>query len=335
MKRIFPKANQLLFKDVETTRQYKYFTLEDFKNTYDGRIPTEKSEKEIFEIADPRGFKLFEKKWKRWTSQKIMDKDISLSDFYYQRSGLFPEFSKIVCIVIGFVYNDEIRIKRFFGHDEKMILADFIKTVEGDWFFHEVEVTDYRVNNKLRNINAVQSPNVKIQTLGGSDSYSWNSEVKKWFKRVPKLKLCGHNLKGFDLPMLYKRCIVHGFNPPSIVPSSFVPKYENTSIDTMMVWSHNSFNNYATLDEICYALDLPSPKQSLSGADVSDCYWATNDFEDTDREENLISIVDYCELDTRALIDVAEIFNNLKIIMPTTELSEINENVLSESTQSN
>ena len=57
--------------------------------------------------------------------------DVFESDevLYNTRAGIFAEFGRIVCISIGVLVNKEggnqIRIKSFYGHDEKQLLSEF------------------------------------------------------------------------------------------------------------------------------------------------------------------------------------------------------------------
>lgn len=43
----------------------------------------------------------------------------------YERAGIYAEFGKIVCISVGFLHGDELRLKSFYDHDEKQLLNDF------------------------------------------------------------------------------------------------------------------------------------------------------------------------------------------------------------------
>ncbi len=59
-------------------------------------------------------------------------RDIALetpSDLY-SRAGIYAEFGKIICISVGYIRNDNkqntLRVKSFYGNDEKKILTDFI-----------------------------------------------------------------------------------------------------------------------------------------------------------------------------------------------------------------
>lgn len=80
-------------------------------------------------------FHLLEEKWQELWEEKtarILPDGITPGAFYPQRAGVMAEFSKIVCISIGFFIREQhlkIRVKSFYGDDEKKILVDFLQTV--------------------------------------------------------------------------------------------------------------------------------------------------------------------------------------------------------------
>ena len=80
-------------------------------------------------------FNLLEEKWQELWQEKtarILPDGITPGEFYPQRAGVMAEFSKIVCISIGFFIREQqlkIRVKSFYGDDEKKILVDFLQTI--------------------------------------------------------------------------------------------------------------------------------------------------------------------------------------------------------------
>lgn len=52
----------------------------------------------------------------------------------YERAGVMAEFSKVVCISTGFVHTQDnepsLRLKSFYGHDEKELLTSFARMVD-------------------------------------------------------------------------------------------------------------------------------------------------------------------------------------------------------------
>jgi len=90
--------NKVLFLDIETVPQ-----VEDWTN------------------LDEQTQNLWDKKTK---SQR--KEDISAEDFFRDRGGIMAEFGKIICISIGMLEkNNELKIKSFYGDNEKDLLLDF------------------------------------------------------------------------------------------------------------------------------------------------------------------------------------------------------------------
>jgi hypothetical protein len=72
----------------------------------------------------PEKMKLFwDKKAKKLASEHENSEEI------YQRAGIYAEFGKIICISVGILFTEKkekfLRVKSFFGHDEKKILFEF------------------------------------------------------------------------------------------------------------------------------------------------------------------------------------------------------------------
>ena len=78
--------------------------------------------------------------------------------------------------------------------------------------------------------------------------------------------LVGHNIIGFDLPFLWKRCMVLGVKPPSWFPRN-PSKYSSELVrDTMLLWDQDQRAG-GSMDRICRLLGIPG-KGEVSGADV-------------------------------------------------------------------
>jgi len=94
------KLENILFLDIETVSQQAEFSTLDEKSKY-----------------------LWEKK-----AQRITD-DGKTAEDSYNKAGMYSEFGKIVCISVGYIKSNEqiktLRIKSFYGDDEKKILSDF------------------------------------------------------------------------------------------------------------------------------------------------------------------------------------------------------------------
>lgn len=77
---------------------------------------------ESFDKLDPLFQGLWEKKSKFFREEGQTAADV------YERAGIYSEFGKIICISVGILKVKEgsfIRLKSFYGHDEKALLLDF------------------------------------------------------------------------------------------------------------------------------------------------------------------------------------------------------------------
>lgn len=81
-------------------------------------------------------FESLNEEWKLLWEDKVKNSvpdGITASEFYPKRAGVMAEFSKIICISMGYFNREEnlrMRVKSFFGHDEKKILQAFVNTVQ-------------------------------------------------------------------------------------------------------------------------------------------------------------------------------------------------------------
>ena len=98
------KTDQIFFFDIETVSQYHAFD----------------------EVSDTAKL-LWEGKY-----GKLRPDDITEADYYFEKSGLYAEFGKIVCISVGFLDAEgkELAVKSFSGNDEKQILTEFAELLE-------------------------------------------------------------------------------------------------------------------------------------------------------------------------------------------------------------
>jgi len=68
---------------------------------------------------------------------KFLQKDGQTAEDVYERAGIYAEFGKIVCISCGIVADrpqgKQIRLKSFYGDDEKTMLLDFVKLLNDNY----------------------------------------------------------------------------------------------------------------------------------------------------------------------------------------------------------
>ena len=66
----------------------------------------------------------FQKLWDK-KAERLKRSEEDTASSLYDRSGIYAEFGKIVCISVGFIKNREFRIKSYYGDDELELLKEF------------------------------------------------------------------------------------------------------------------------------------------------------------------------------------------------------------------
>jgi len=137
--------NQVLFLDIETVPQQYSF---------------EEATENIKYLWGKKAKYLINKE------KKEEPKDI------WQRAGIYAEFGKIICISVGFISDNQIRLKSFYGDNEKDILTEFKKLLETSYIknnnflcAHNGKEFDYPYIARRMLINGIKVP--KILDLAG------------------------------------------------------------------------------------------------------------------------------------------------------------------------
>lgn len=76
----------------------------------------------------------------------------------------------------------------------------------------------------------------------------------------------GHNSNGFDIPFVWKRCIVLGVKPPVWFPRDPKP-WGDSTFDTMLAWNGPGAKAGGSMERICKILGIPG-KQGMDGSQV-------------------------------------------------------------------
>ena len=138
----------------------------------------------------------------------------------------------------------------------------------------------------------------KMQSFSDPDEKKLLKDVQKLLHRIGNLGfyLCGHNVKGFYIPVLAKRMIMNGLLPPKILPGHDTKPWEIKALDTKELWQYGGYGSIASLELMCVCLGVESSKtMEVTGNKVHEAFWVKKDYE---------GIVKYCEKDVSVLIDV-------------------------------
>jgi len=133
-----------------------------------------------------------------------------------------------------------------------------------------------------------------FQSYYGDDEKENLILIKKLLQKIHTggMDLCGHNIKGFDIPYLCKRFLANDIIPPVIIQTHNKKPWELTHFDTQEFWSFASFGQkYSSLDLLTCTMRIESPKENMEGNMVHEEYWTNS---------NVEGIKDYCEQDVFA-----------------------------------
>ena len=106
------------------------------------------------------------------------------------------------------------------------------------------------------------------------------------------ITVVGHNVTGFDLRYLVQRSMVNGVQPHRIIASAAQAKpWEADKVfDTMVQWGGTGAKAGGSLDKLCRALRIPTPKGDITGATVWDAVKACR----------IADVAAYCARDVEA-----------------------------------
>ena len=102
----------------------------------------------------------------------------------------------------------------------------------------------------------------------------------------------GHNVSAFDLRFLVQRHIINGVRPHTIITRAAQAKpWEQEKVfDTMIQWGGSGAKAGGSLDKLCKALSIPSPKGAIDGSKVWDFVKAGE----------IVQVAEYCAKDVAA-----------------------------------
>lgn len=91
--------------------------------------------------------------------------ELETSDSLYNRAGIYAEFGKIICISVGYLHDDNLRIKSFASHDERQLLAEFAELLNKSYnksnsllCAHNGKEFDYPYISRRMIINGIKLP---------------------------------------------------------------------------------------------------------------------------------------------------------------------------------
>ena len=150
----------------------------------------------------------------------------------------------------------------------------------------------------------------RMKSFAGDDEKQLLEEfaelLRKRFNR-DVFRLCGHNVKEFDIPFIARRMIINSVRLPALLDIAGKKPWEIPHLDTMEMWKFGDFKSYTSLTLLASALGIPTPKDDINGSQVYSVYY---------EEKNLPRIVTYCQKDVFTVAQILRRFRNEPLLEP-------------------
>ena len=150
----------------------------------------------------------------------------------------------------------------------------------------------------------------RVKSFHDSDEKKLISEFNQMLEKFtsnPSKKLCAHNGQEFDYPYIARRTLINGLKVPRILDIAGAKPWEikERLLDTLQMWKFGDYKNYTSLDLLCAAFNIPTPKDDIDGSMVASVYYQEGDID---------RIIRYCEKDTLALANLMLRYKGEEII---------------------
>ncbi|MFT7589394.1 MAG: hypothetical protein ACI959_001612 [Limisphaerales bacterium] len=150
---------------------------------------------------------------------------------------------------------------------------------------------------------------LRIKTIAEPDEAILLQDFQQLLDRFTASKdnfrLCGHNIKEFDIPWLCRRMLINNVPIPSLLDVSGLKPWEIVHLDTLELWRFGERRNFTSLRLMAEILGVPTPKDDIDGSEVGRVFW---------EEMDLDRICTYCAKDVKAVADLVLRLKGQKVL---------------------
>jgi len=111
------------------------------------------------------------KYWEKKATNFKNDEELTVAELFDKKGGIFSEYGKIICISAGFIRKKDeekkIRLKSFYGEDEKKLLEDFSELLKRNYndesyylCAHNGKEFDFPYISRRMLINGIELPTI-------------------------------------------------------------------------------------------------------------------------------------------------------------------------------
>jgi len=144
---------------------------------------------------------------------------------------------------------------------------------------------------------------IKVASVSSDNEKDILQETGEFLKQYKSVTLAGFNIKGFDIPYLFKKFLINQINVPEILQIRGKKPWELKMIDVMEDWKSTGWEN-SSLDLVASVMGIDSPKDKINNDEVSLFY--------NNKKVSLKEIEEYCEKDVTATMKVMLKVSNYK-----------------------
>ncbi|MBK9736810.1 MAG: ribonuclease H-like domain-containing protein [Saprospiraceae bacterium] len=150
---------------------------------------------------------------------------------------------------------------------------------------------------------------LRIKSIAGDDEHRILSDFSRilvnHYNDPENSRICGHNIKEFDIPFLCRRMVINQIRFPAILDLSGKKPWQTSHLlDTMDMWRFGDYKNYTSLNLLAGTLGISSPKDDIDGSMVGPIFWKDGDID---------RIVNYCQKDVVTVVQIIMRFTGLSL----------------------
>lgn len=196
-----------------------------------------------------------------------------------------------------FLDNDERGARLFLGKYEKMNWSEKYADVNEAYIENAGIISTYGRIVCISFGYIDNEGNNKISSFYGDDEQDIVNSFNNLLKKIEtkSFNLSGFRINHFDIPWLLHKLHKYGIEPANMIYLYDKKPWDLRVVDMSDDWK-GKFAWAFSFDEMCYELDVVSPKDIINGSDVHKYYWSGK----------IEQIKTYCEKDVHSSIEVSK-----------------------------
>ena len=196
-----------------------------------------------------------------------------------------------------FLDNDERGARLFLGKYEKMNWSEKYADVNEAYIENAGIISTYGRIVCISFGYIDNEGNNKISSFYGDDEQDIVNSFNNLLKKIEtkSFNLSGFRINHFDIPWVLHKLHKYGIEPANMIYLYDKKPWDLRVVDMSDDWK-GRFAWAFSFDEMCYELDVVSPKDIINGSDVHKYYWSG-------RVEDIKT---YCEKDVNSSIEVSK-----------------------------